>query len=137
MGGGSLFPPEKSNVSQFGISYNTKKSPVAFVDDRFLRCADEKSILEYLSKGLFLDGDGAKVLCDRGFGKYIGVEVGEDVFSTGKRMYDLGSQEFVCEPFGFGTMPAANGWCPAGQGILRHLTITDENCKTVTELKNF
>ena len=125
------------SVSQFGISYNTKKSPVAFVDDRFLRCADEKSILEYLSKGLFLDGDGAKALCDRGFGKYIGVEVGEDVFSTGKRMYDLGSQEFVCEPFGFGTMPAANGWCPAGQGILRELTVTDENCKIITQLKNF
>lgn len=133
----AYYPRWIKSISQFGISYNTKESPVTFADDRFIRCANEDVLLKYLSKGLFLDGDGAKALCERGLGKYIGVDVGEDVFSQGKRMFDLGSQEYICEPFGSGTMPAANSWCPRGQGILRELTIADENCKTITELKNF
>ncbi len=135
--GDAYYPRWIKSVSQFGISYGSKKSPVAFIDDRFIRCADEERILEYLSKGLFVDGDGAKALCERGFGKYIGVEVGEDVFLAGKRMYDLGSQEYICESFGTGTMPGANGWCPAGQGTLLELKITDEKCQPITEFKNF
>lgn len=97
--------------------------------------------MKYLSKGLFLDGDAAKALCKRGYGKYIGVEVGEDVVTVGKRLFDLGAREVICDGFVSESkgrnMPSAHMLSVYGNGKLLELTKIDDKCETVSEACTF
>lgn len=56
------------NLNNCNIVALDKNSVKQLTDDELLTC---------LSKGVFADGGAAKEICDRGFGKYVGVSVGE------------------------------------------------------------
>lgn len=128
-------------LSLFGIPYVTTESDVAFWDERQAKYADDETVIKYLSKGLFLDGDAAKALCKRGYGKYIGVEVGEDVSTVGKRVFDLGAREVICDGFAPDSkgrnMPSAHMLSVYGNGKLLELTKIDDKCETVSEACTF
>lgn len=123
-------------ISRFGISYTSVDSDVAFWDLRQAKYFDDDTVLKYLSKGLFLDGDAAKILCQRGFGKYLGVDVGEDVASNTKLIFDLGAKEIIEDKFvpsGKGKlMPPAHAYAPPGNGKWLKLNITDNKCEIVS-----
>lgn len=93
---GRPLPYFVESVSRFGIPFSATKSSVAVWDSRQAKYYPEKTVLEYLSRGLILDGDAAKILCERGFGKYLGVSVGEDVLLENDMLvYDLGAHEII------------------------------------------
>lgn len=127
-------------VSLFGIPYTTKSASVAFWDKSMAAYADEETVLEYLSKTLFLDGEAAKILCNRGFGEYIGVSVGEDIADEGMLKYDLGAREVICEAFatdGYGkNMPCAH-MLARGNGKMLRLFNLDDDCEIITEAYAF
>jgi len=124
----------------FGIPYTTIEADVAFWDERQAKYMDDTTIKKYLSKGLFLDGDAAKCLCGRGYGEYLGVEIGDNV-ADGTVRFDLGAREVICEPFtrkGKGeNMPSAHMYSPGGNGKLLRMTVIDEHCEIVTEAYTF
>ena len=128
-------------VSRFGIPYVTARSNTVFWDDMKATYADHNTIMEYLSHNLFLDAGAAKVLCERGYGEYLGVEVGEKILNNSRLEYDLGAHEAICEPFtheGKGrTMPSAHMYSPPGNGVQLKLTVTNESCEVVSELYTF
>lgn len=138
---GEFTPYWVKPISQFGISYTSKEADIAFMDERFAKYADEETLMKYLSKGLFLDGDAAKALCERGYSGLLGVTVGEDIFAQDLFLFDLGAAEILTPEFEVfktvGRMPCANMWCPAGQGILRKINIIDKNAHVVTEVRSF
>jgi len=127
-------------LSLFGIPYTSVESDVAFWDVQQAKHADDETVLKYLSKSLFLDGDAAKALCDRGFGKYLGVEMGEDV-ATEPLCWDLGAREIICEKFraeGRGkNMPSAHMFADGGNGKLLKMTITDSKAEVISEEYNY
>lgn len=129
------------SISRFGIPFTTLNSQVAFWDIRQAKYADHDAIMDRLSKGLFLDGDAAKCLCERGYGKYLGVEVGGDVIANTPLVFDLGAQEVICERFisenKGRTMAPAHTYCPPGNGKWLKLDVTDEKCEVVTEAYTF
>ena len=125
-------------IGRFGIPYVTNSSKVAFLDERQAKYFDDKTLTDMLSEAVILDGDAAFALCRRGFGKYLGVDVGHDVITGTPLANDLATREVVTDEFatlGKGiTMPAANAYSPAGNGKALKLTKTSTSCKTVTKL---
>lgn len=133
------YPYWISVLAKFGIPYTTLSSDVAFWDRTQAEFCDDETIMKALSKGLFLDGDAAKLLYDRGYGKYLGVEVGEDAVK-GMQIYDLGEKEIICDKFvteGKGrTMTSAHMYAKSN-GRLLELKITDPKCEAVAEAYTF
>lgn len=126
-------------IGRFGIPYVTTDAPISFWDDRVARYATDKEITQALSKVLVLDGAAAKVLCERGFGEYLGVDVGDDV-KQGMLQWDLAVREVIADEF-VGTLRGRNmtaPWmlAPHGNGWMPKLTVTDPACRVITELYN-
>ena len=126
-------------VGRFGMPYVTTEAPVSFWDDRVARYADDEEIKAALSKVLVLDGASAKVLCERGFGQYLGVDVGDDV-KQGMLQWDLATREVIADDY-VGNLPGRNmtaPWmlAPKGNGRMPKLTVTDPSCRVITELYN-
>lgn len=136
----SVWPLWTQSVSLFGIPFSTVDSAVAFWDERQARYADHDTVMRYLAKGLFLDGEAAKALCERGYGEYLGVEVGENA-AEGTLSYDLGAREVICDQFiresKGRNMPSAHMFCGGKNGKLLKLTVTDPNCEVVSEAYTF
>jgi hypothetical protein len=127
-------------VARFGIPYVTTDAEVVFLDDRLARFADDAFIQKALSKVLFIDSAAAKVLCERGYGEYIGVEIGEDI-KQGKLQWDLATREVIVDEYAplpnRRNMTAPWMLAPQGNGVLPKITVTDPRCRVVTELYNF
>ena len=108
--------------------------------ERFRENVSGYFIKEYLSGGLFLDGGAARELYNRGFGKYIGVSVGENI-AKGYLGYDLGAREVIKPPFdGFSrgkNMPIAHMYAPKGNGKLLELAVTDSKTEVISEAYTF
>lgn len=125
----------------FGIPYTTTDSATAFWDGRQAALADDAEIEQALSGCLFLDGDAAKALSDRGYAADLGVSVGEDI-ADGMRSYDLGEREVIRDEFCTGKghdMPSAHMYSPknCGNGIARRLTVIDDACEILTDAYTF
>jgi len=127
-----------SVIGRFGIPYTTDRSSVAFFDLRQAKHLGDEEIKKYLSKALFLDGDAAKELCRRGFDKYLGANVLDDVISSTALASDLSAREVITPEFaekGKGAkMPAANAYSTTGNGIQLRLVPNSEKCVVATEL---
>lgn len=137
----TVIPLWATVLGRFGISYTSSDASIAFWDARQARYATHEQIMERLRKGLFLDGEAARKLCLRGYGKYLGVEVGEDLAQDVALSYDLGAREVICEVFTESVdeciMPPAHGFCPAGAGKSLRLQVTDISCEVLTEIYTF
>ena len=134
--GQSPMPFWVRTISLFGMPYVTTPAPIAFIDERQAKYSTHEEIIRYLSGGLFMDGAAAKVLCARGYEKYIGVRVGEDV-AKGNVASDLAAYERLVptlECYSKGKkMPIAHCFCVGRNGHLLELTKIDERCETVSE----
>ncbi len=123
-------------LSLFGIPYTTEEAEIAFWDVRQAEHADDETVRKYLAKGLFVDGDAAKALCQWGFGEYLGVEIGDDV-AVLPLCYDLGAREIICEKFRAGgrgkNMPSAHMYSVDRNGKLLRMTVTDPGVEVISE----
>ena len=111
----------------------------------------DDAVVKALSRGLFLDGEAAKCLRERGYGKYLGVSVTEPIcknsfFNTfspdaDPLSYDFGAREMICKDFrdeGQGyIMDAGYGYSPSGVGDIMKIHVTDPKCEVISELYNF
>lgn len=124
----------------FGIPYTNRDAEIAFWDVRQAEYSDDETVRKYLSKGLFLDGDAAKALCRRGYGKYLGVEIGDDV-AIPPLCYDLGAREVICKEFrteGKGKhMPSAHMFSVGRNGKLLKMTVTAPGVEVISEEYNY
>ena len=124
-------------LSRFGIPYTTLPSDVAFWDACRAGSAEDDRILEALRKTVFLDGDAAAVLCQRGYGAYLGVRIGGDVTEGSTLGFDLGAREVIRDLFaenGSGrNMPSAHMYNPRGNGRMRAVVPTDSGTEVITE----
>ncbi len=127
-------------LDMFGIPYTTKATEVSFIDKRLASYCSDEDIIRYLKGTLFIDGDAAYELANRGFGKYIGVEVGGDV-ATGMLGFDLGAREILKTPFDEFSkgknMPIAHMFACGGNGILRRLTPNNDLTEVISEAYTF
>lgn len=127
-------------VGLFGIPFVTTPARVAFWDARQARHCDDRTVMEYLAKGLILDGEAAKVLVERGYGKYLGIDVGEDV-TAGMLQYDLAAREILREdvlPDLAGRhMPSAHMYAKGFNGQQLRITVTDPACRVLSDLVSF
>jgi len=138
--GSSKIPLWVGTLSAFGIPYITTANKTAFIDAVTAAYATDEDILRYLSGNLFLDGDAALALCKRGYGKYIGISVGDNV-SVGMIGYDLGAREVILPPFDSYSkgkhMPIAHMYANGNNGILRKLTPVDDGVEIISEAVTF
>ncbi len=137
---GSARPHWTRCVAIFGIPYATVESEVAFWDRRQAKYADGETVLRYLSKGLFLDAAAAKILVERGYGKYIGVEIGEDLVE-GVLRNDDAAREIIQQPFdriSRGTHMWTANQCAANRGgKVMEMIVTDPGVEVITQLVTF
>lgn len=129
-------------VASFSLPYTTLDSNAVFWDVRQAKYASDEEILKVLSKpALFLDGDAAHALCERGFWKYLGVTVGARDVAEGRIGFDLGAREVITEHFrteGKGKhMPAAHMYATGKNGHLLEMQVTDPLCDVISELYTF
>ena len=139
VGGSPAFP---KYIGRLGIPFTTKRASVAFWDGAQAKYRDEDEVLDYLSRGLILDGDAARILTERGYGKYLGVSVGEPLTKNDPRLtIDLGAVEVITDSFaidGLGrNMHPAHAYCPKGGKEWFEVTVTDEKTEIVTEARDF
>ena len=132
-------PEWLSCVSRFCIPYTSLDADVAFWDETCALHADDETVMRRLARGLFLDGNAAKALCTRGYGQYLGVEMGEDV-APGYQVYDLGEREVIrgeFAPEGKGrTMPSAHMLAKVN-GTLVEVRPTAPACEVLSEAYTF
>ena len=130
-----------SSLSLFGIPYTSEKSDVVFWDERMARFADDETVMRALSGKLFLDAVGARYLVRRGYGKYLGVDIGCDVAADSPLSFDLEAKEVITEKFaraGKGRrMPAAHMFAQGKNGFMPRITVTDPSVEVITELRDF
>ena len=135
------YPLWAQSLGRFGIPYTTEESSVCFLDVTQAEGASRDTIMQYLSKAVILDGDAAKCLCERGYGRYLGVNVFEDMAEEGTFGFDLGAREVVKEAFLLpgeeAEMPIAHAWCPNGNGKGMRLEKDNSGCEVITEIYNF
>lgn len=128
-------------VSLFGIPVTTLEAPVAFWDWRMARYAEHETVIKYLSKGLFLDGAAAKELCSRGYGKYLGVEVGKEIFGNQLHPSDHCAREIILPPFDVYSkgvnMWAGNQDAAGRKGTTLLLAVTDPGAEVITQICSF
>lgn len=126
------------SLSLMGIPYTTLDTDILFWDDRQGRFCDEQTVKTALSKTVFMDGACAKALCHRGFGKYLGVDLGEDV-AAGNYGFDLGAREVLMDGYhGKGkNMPSSHMYAQGKNGQLLKMTVTDPGCQVLTEARSF
>ncbi len=126
-------------IGLFGIPYTTKESPVAFWDKRQAKYSDDKTVKKYLSKVLFLDGEAAKALCERGYSDYLGAEIGDEI-TNGPLAFDLGAKEIVRDEFvseGYArTMGIASIFASGKEGKALRITPNDPKTKIITDVVN-
>lgn len=137
---GSYSPYWCTPLGNLGIPFTTKDSSVLFLDKRQTRYMTDDELTACFSKGVILDGEAAKIAVERGFGRYLGVSVGEDV-AKGTFGYDLGAREVILDAFTGYTkgrrMPIAHIYAPGSSARLLRLTVTDDRCEVVTEARDF
>lgn len=129
-------------LGRFGIPFATEEASVAFLDARQAKYMEHGELMRYLSRGLILDGEAARLLCERGYGEYLGVSVGAEVLEERPSLlYDLGACEVIREEFaekGKGReMWSAYGYCPKGNGKWMSLSVDHPATRTVTEAVDF
>ncbi|MCR5682444.1 MAG: hypothetical protein K6G29_08360 [Clostridiales bacterium] len=127
--------------ARFGIPYTTRKAKVAFLDAQRARTVPDDKVMEQLALGLFIDAEAAKILIERGYGRYLGVSVGGGIIE-GNLRFDLGITERICDGFAPDSvgheMPGANCYASRrGNGTLSALTIADPGCEAITETYDF
>ena len=127
-------------VSLFGIPYTTKKSSIAFIDERQTAYFPEEELLRYLSGTLFLDTEGARALIERGLGRYIGVEIGEAV-AEGDLLFDLGARDTIQPPYDAysetANMPTAHAYALNRNGKQYALLPSAHGVKSVVKTYTF
>lgn len=135
--GGRSRPIWTQTVAFFGIPFTTKESGVAFWDVKQATYCSHETVMKYLSKGLFLDGDAAKVLCRRGYAKYLGASV-DDNLMQGKLSLHLAAKEFIRDEFRTDgkskTIPFASVYAVGHEAKAVYITPIDEHCRVVTDV---
>ncbi|MBQ6824345.1 MAG: hypothetical protein IJP27_06815 [Clostridia bacterium] len=124
-------------LTAFGIPFVTTPSKTAFLDETSAKYLSHEELMRYFTGTLFLDGDAAYALTQRGYGRYMGVTVGENAV-TAMLQFDFGAKEVLCPPFDenpFGkTMPAAHTYAHGKNGISRSMTPVSEETEVISEL---
>ena len=131
-------------LGMFSIPWTTLSSDVVFLDKRNAEFYDHDIIMDYLSRPiLFVDSDTAEILCQRGYGKYIGVSIGEPINTLSENSllpWDLGSREIIAETF----LPGQKGrnmtsahMLARTNGVMRKMVIEDEACEVITEMYTY
>ncbi len=128
-------------IGRFGIPFATDEASVALWEAKYAKYADHETVMRRLSRGLILDGEAAKVLCDRGYGEYLGVSVGEDILeSRPSLLYDLGALEIISDGYAGGKGKetwCAHAYCPHGNGKWMEITAADPKTEIVSEGRDF
>ena len=128
-------------VSIFGVPFTTKPASIAFLDEYTTEYASDEEIMRYLSGTVFLDGDATLSLCKRGYGKHLGVSIGEDVTKGNTLQYDLSAYEKILPPFDKlsqgQNMPIAHAYACGRNGKLLKLSIIDDKCQAVSNAYAF
>ncbi len=123
-------------VGLFGIPYTSKESSIAFLDKRHARYFDDETLKRYLSKGLFIDGDAAKILYERGYGDLIGAEIGEYI-TDGPLSHDLGAKEVIRPEFRSkgkaSELNFASVFASGGEAKAVRITPISDDCRVVTD----
>ena len=124
-------------LSRFGVPYTTLESKVLFMDRVQAAYCSDKMIKKALSGGLIVDGDAARILCERGYGEYLGVSVGGDIAEEKNLRYDLLAREVICDKYaekGKGKrMHAAHILSTVGNGKMLKLTVKNDGCEILSE----
>lgn len=127
-------------IGRFGFPYTTLPAKIAFLDAVQAKRLGKNTLIKYLSNAVFLDGDSAKILCERGFSEYLGVRVGEDI-ATDRFGYDLGARETVRDGFipqsKGRNMPIGHMFANGKNGKLLRLSVIDEKCEIVSDAYTF
>ncbi len=126
-------------VSHFGIPYTTLNAQITMLDGFQASAMDDSQIMELFKKGLFIDGEAAKILFNRGFSEFIGVDVGADAVS-GLEQYDLGGREVIQDGFALDSigrnMHRPGFFAPHGNGASFNL-FPRKGCEILTRLVSF
>ena len=140
-----------TKLSLYGIPITTNGAKIAFWDEAPAKYMDHESVMRALSGGLFLDGAAAKALYDRGYGEYLGVDVGDQIckkiyfndfsadtdpfsFDMGAKVYAREKYREVCGAYSIGT--SGYGFSPTGVKGRVTLPPNNENCEIVADLFN-
>ena len=125
-------------LSRFGVPYTTKESKVKFLDKVGAETLSHDQIVKALSGGLILDGESAKILCERGYSKYLGVTLGDDITLNSSLGYDLFAHEVIRDEFvedGKGKlMHPAHFFAPSGMGKNLAITISDKDVEIISDI---
>ncbi len=134
---GKRMPLWVRTVTAFGIPFVTTPAKTAFLDEMSAKYLGDEELKRYLSGNLFLDGDAAYVLTKRGYGKYLGVSVGENAI-TDEMKYDYAAKEVIRPPFDQYSkgknMPAAHTYAKGKNGIPRTMTPLGEKTQIISEV---
>ncbi len=118
-------------LAHHGIPYTAKESQVNMISGTLPKALSDDEIKAFLKRGVFLDGQAAQLLCERGFGPDIGVSVqAQSNFKIcGERVRD----QFTADNTGQRMYNMAFAPAMAGEGEVFHLVPNDPGCEVITD----
>jgi len=149
---GGETPNWLTKLSLYGIPVTTIESSITFVDEFQAKAMEHDDIIKAFSKAIFLDGAAAKVLYDRGYGEYMGVEVGEQLckeayFNTFSSTadpfsYEMGTREVLTKAFqkegeAISCGSSGYGYSPTGVKGRLELKVANPACEVISNLYHF
>lgn len=128
--------------AHFGIPYTTQEAQVNVLSGKVPNALSDEALKKLLKKGLLLDGEAAKLLCDRGFSREIGAMVtGIPEDAASKIAGDICGREMIRDEFLLADtgrlMAGCYTYSPYGNGTLYHLKPLGPDTEAVTDLLDF
>ena len=137
----SKFPTWVQPASRLGMPFTSLDSDTVFLDATGAKYFDDSRIKSILSGLVFIDGDAAVALTERGYSDLIGATVTREDVAAGPLTFDLGARDVIRRPFrtdGRGKhMPSTHMFSNGGCGTLYRISNISENAEIISDLYNF
>lgn len=83
-----------------GISTTFEDEKVVAISGQTIRAYSDEEILKFLRNGVFLDAEAAQILCERGFGRYLGIKNFRKLASRQSYPFIISAEAYENEKFG-------------------------------------
>lgn len=135
------FPVWLQPVSRLSMPHTSLRSDIVMIDAVCARYYTDEKLKDIFSRFVFVEGDAAAILTERGYADLMGTRVTKKNVAEGPLTFDLGARDVIRESFrtpGKGkNMPSthmfSNGWC----GTLYEMSSISDKAEIISDLYTF
>lgn len=135
------FPVWLQPISRLCLPFTSIRSEAAVIDSIGAKYYTDERLKDIFSRFVFVEGDAAAILTERGFADLMGTRVTKKDVAQGPLTFDLGARDVIREPYrteGKGkNMPSTHMFSNGGCGTLYELSDISDKAEIISDLYTF